>query len=142
SLPLFDRVNAAIAAANATPSLWDGTVGGYMKGYADATGAVTTTKAVRGNAMLFAALHRNNLVQVSPPNSQPKPLPGVMTAETPAHAGFFAMVGNQRGYIAEATSGFDFLDVDGGSSPNASKYSTAATLKACQGLNEQMVGVP
>jgi hypothetical protein len=142
STPLFDRVNGAIAAANAAPTLWDPTATGFFKGYADGTGTVTTTKTVRGNAMLFAALHRINLVQVSPYDSELKPLRSVMTVQTPAHAGFLAMVGNPRGYIAEATAGFDFVAGDGGSSASATKYSTAATLKACEGLNEQLVGVP
>ncbi len=146
SYPFVARANEAIASVNAAPSLYDAARTGYMEGYVPSTATLLTNKPTRANALLFAAIHRANVADVSPYASQLKPLRTVMAARSPSNVSLLTSGGAQNAYFQAVSKDFGLLSSDGGagagSVPRPNSYASAAILIAVEGFNEQWVGVP
>ena len=140
--PLVDYANQAIAAANASPSLWDAQGGGYMEASSQSRGVVYSNKPTRANALMFAAIHRANVQSGTPQRDQLKPLRDLMTLRQPENASLLSVTPGQNAYFLEASRDFGVALLDAGFPGDTQSYVSAATFAACEGFNEQLVGVP
>jgi hypothetical protein len=146
------RGEDVIARLNATPQpLWDpSTVGssdagsGYFEGYTPSTGTVVKTKPVRGNALLFAVLHRANVISGNAiALRQLLTMRAIVLNQTPANTSFLTQLPNQNSYLLRTSPRFGFVTGDNdAAAPGATLYVSAANHSACEGLNEQWVGLP
>jgi len=100
-----------------------------------------TTKSIRANALLLAALHRANFVTATHFAYQINALRTLFLARTPHKSSFLTQVSDQTSYLPRTTADFDIPPDDAGEPPPPSMYTSASNHVACEGLNEQWYGV-
>jgi hypothetical protein len=151
SYPFVARANEAIAALNGTPSLYDADLGGYYEGWVPSSSTLLTNKTTRANALIFSAIHRADVVGVSPYGPQLKLLRTVLSARTPEGAGILAAVSGQSAFFASVAKDYrlppaSYAIGDAGDAgalvahPNS--YVTAAVMSAVGAYEEEWVGYP
>jgi len=141
--PFDVHASAIVDATNGPTSLWDGldapdagTGGGYFEGYVPSTSALVTTKPSRGNAFMYAALHR-----LLPDVGGNYPWQGkflrpiLTTPAPPLNAGLYSVVSGQSGYFRATTSDFKIATETRGAS-----YTSRAVASVCEALNELWYG--
>ena len=141
--PFVDRANAALAALNGAAPLFDGDAGGYAEGTLATNGALLPNKPTRANALLLAALHRANVLRVTPFTRQAQVQRTVLGATSPRGASLLTVVPGQSAFFAAVAKDFTLPPSDAGlpvAHPNS--FVTAATLSAIDAFNDQWNGDP
>ncbi len=151
SYPFVARGSEAIAALNGTKSLHDVDKEGYFEGYVPSTGTVLTNKTTRANSLVFRAIHRANVVGISPYGAQLKPLRIVLGTRSPLGVGILSASGSQNAFYASVAKDYsvppasytigDAGDV-GPFVPHPNSYTTAAVTDAVQAFEEDWNGYP
>ena len=148
--PFADRGNEALKALNGKPSLYD-TDKGYMEGYVPSTGTLLTNKPTRANTLVFTAIHRANVVGVSPYGPQLKLLRSVLSARAPLGAGLLTASPGQTAFYASVAQDFSvppasYTIGDAGNvgpfvaHPNS--YVTSAVTSVVDAFEEEWNGYP
>ncbi len=150
--PFTSRANEALDALNGRAvGLYDGDKGGYMEGWVPSASMLLTNKPTRANALALAAIHRANVLGVSPYGAQVKPLRAVLGARSPFGAGLFASSSGQNAFYASVAKGFSvppaaYTIGDAGNvgplvaHPNS--YVTSALVSVAAAFDDEWYGYP
>ena len=134
----FSPSAAAILDATQNAPLWDDANKGYLAGWSPTTRTTVARKTTRGNALMFAAIHRVYVQFGTAAASNLKPLRVVLLQRTPPNTSLLSAAATDQGsYFREVTPAFGLPDTPA----RAKSFFTTANAVACEGLDEQWFGL-
>lgn len=131
---------AAVLEAMEGAHVWDADKGGYLQGWVPSTSSTIPFKTTRGNALMFAAIHRLN-TRASAPKSAAhlKSLRTILLQRIPFNTSLLSVVPDQASWLVATSPSFDFAGL---TDPRAKSLFSSANAIACEGLWEQWFGLP
>jgi hypothetical protein len=157
ALEIFEALNGN--AGSAPQTMWDGAgpgesdaavmgAGGYFEAYSPSTHVLFSNKTTRGNALLYAAMHRYQIDVASEFVWQLPLFRALFTSDTGQSTGLYDVLGGglQAAYFRATSQAFGpavtYLADGGlgGPDPTSGSYTTVASMAAMLALNEEWYG--